>query len=53
MMNFIDGAWVRPEGRESLEVLNPATQEILGTVRLSGKAEGDQAALAALAAVGA
>jgi len=53
VMNFIDGVWVTPEGSETLEVTNPATQEVMGIFRLSGKGEVDRAALAAQAASGA
>ncbi|MCX7012040.1 MAG: CoA-acylating methylmalonate-semialdehyde dehydrogenase [Candidatus Sumerlaeota bacterium] len=48
--NFIDGVWAAPEGSETLEVTNPATQEVMGSVRLSGKGDVDRAALAAQAA---
>ena len=50
VLNYIDGVWAAPEGGQTLEVVNPATQEVLGTVRLSGKGEVDLAANAAAAA---
>jgi malonate-semialdehyde dehydrogenase (acetylating)/methylmalonate-semialdehyde dehydrogenase len=53
VMNFIDGVWVTPDGSETLEVTNPATQEVMGSIRLSGKGDVDRAALAAQAAWGA
>lgn len=31
---FIDGAWVAPKGRRELEVINPATEEVVGKILL-------------------
>jgi malonate-semialdehyde dehydrogenase (acetylating)/methylmalonate-semialdehyde dehydrogenase len=49
--NFIDGEWRESRASESLEVVNPATAEVLGTVPLSPAAEVDRAAQAAAAAL--
>jgi malonate-semialdehyde dehydrogenase (acetylating) / methylmalonate-semialdehyde dehydrogenase len=45
--NYIDGRWRPSLDAESLEIRNPATQEILATVRLSTPADVDAAARAA------
>jgi malonate-semialdehyde dehydrogenase (acetylating)/methylmalonate-semialdehyde dehydrogenase len=39
MMNYWNSAWQRIEGTELLEVLNPATQDVLGRVPLSRAAD--------------
>jgi aldehyde dehydrogenase (NAD+) len=31
---FIDGAWVTPKGRRELDVINPATEEVVGKILL-------------------
>jgi aldehyde dehydrogenase (NAD+) len=43
---FIDGAWVAPRGKRELDVVNPATEEVIGKVAL-GSAEDVDAAVAA------
>jgi malonate-semialdehyde dehydrogenase (acetylating) / methylmalonate-semialdehyde dehydrogenase len=45
--NYIDGEWRRPEGAPTLDVVNPATAEVLGQVPLSPASEVDLAAQAA------
>ena len=45
--NFIAGEWYISKAEESLEVLNPATAEVLATVPLSPASEVDAAAQAA------
>ena len=35
---YIDGAWVTPPGRRELAVINPATEQQVGTIML-GTAE--------------
>lgn len=42
---FIDGAWIDKTGADRIEVINPATEEVLGTAPSSGPGE-VQAALA-------
>ncbi|MEU4228121.1 aldehyde dehydrogenase family protein [Nonomuraea sp. NPDC026600] len=44
---YIDGRWVASEGTGSIEVLNPATGEVLGTVPAGTAADVDRAARAA------
>jgi malonate-semialdehyde dehydrogenase (acetylating)/methylmalonate-semialdehyde dehydrogenase len=50
VMNYIDGEWREPEARETLNVVNPATGEVMGQVPLSTAAEVQQAAEAAATA---
>lgn len=45
--NYIDGQWRASSATEYLEVVNPATQEVLGKVPLSSASEVDRAACAA------
>ncbi len=47
VLNYINGEWRRSDSQESLEVTNPATQEILAHVPLSPAEEVEQAAQAA------
>lgn len=44
---FIDGAWVAPQDDRRCDVVNPATEDVLATVPLGGKAEADAAIAAA------
>jgi len=48
--NYINGQWVSAEADDSLDVLNPATEEVLAEVPLCGDAEIDAAARAGRAA---
>ncbi len=48
--NFIGGEWVNADSGETLDVNNPATGEIIGTIPKSGKAETRRAIEAAQAA---
>ena len=45
--NLIGGDWVAADGGETIEVNNPATGQIIGTVPMSGKAETKRAIEAA------
>ncbi len=47
---FINGEWIEPEGRETLEVINPATEEAFATISLGTAEDVDAAAQAAQAA---
>jgi len=47
---FVDGAWVEPMGSETLPVVNPATEAVIGEVRLGNEADVDRAVAAARAA---
>ena len=47
---FIDGSWVRPEGDGMIEVVNAATEEIMGSVPDAGPADVERAVAAARAA---
>ncbi len=47
VQNYIDGAWRTSAASEYLDILNPATTELLGQVPLSPAEEVDQAAQAA------
>ena len=31
---FINGEWIEPEGRETLEVVNPATEKAFATISM-------------------
>lgn len=44
---FIDGAWVQPQGRRELEVINPATEAAVGKILLGTAADVDSAVAAA------
>ena len=47
---FIDGAWVSPPGRRELDVINPATEQPIGTILLGTAEDVDAAVKAARAA---
>ena len=49
---FIDGEWVEPQGTETIEVVNPTTEEPLATVPAGTPAHVDRAVTAARAAFG-
>ena len=44
---YINGAWVKPVTPNSCEVLNPATEEVIGHISLGSKADVDKAVAAA------
>ncbi len=44
---FIGGEWVEPQGTESLEVINSATEEVIGTIPACTPADADRAVRAA------
>jgi len=50
ILNFVGGEWRRSSGAESLDVLNPASAEVIGRVPLSPAGDVAQAAQAAAAA---
>jgi malonate-semialdehyde dehydrogenase (acetylating)/methylmalonate-semialdehyde dehydrogenase len=50
ILNYIAGEWVESKATEFVEVVNPATAELMGRTPLSSKAEVDAAAQAASAA---
>ena len=47
---YINGEWVLPEGRPTLDVINPATEEAFATISLGTAEDVDSAAKAARAA---
>ena len=47
---FINGEWVEPAGRSSLDVINPATEEAFATISMGTSEDVDAAAKAARAA---
>ncbi|HLO28519.1 MAG TPA: CoA-acylating methylmalonate-semialdehyde dehydrogenase [Anaerolineales bacterium] len=47
MLNYINGAWVKPEVAEYLEVINPATGQVIAKTPLGSRADVDLAAQAA------
>lgn len=50
ILNYIDGEWVKPQAKEYVDVINPATGERMAQTPLCGSAEVDAAARAAAAA---
>lgn len=44
---YINGEWVSPSTSEMLDVINPATTEVMGTIAMGGKADVDDAVAAA------
>jgi malonate-semialdehyde dehydrogenase (acetylating)/methylmalonate-semialdehyde dehydrogenase len=48
--NYVNGQWIESSGAEWLEVVNPATQEVIGRAPASGAHEVDAAVAAAAAA---
>jgi acyl-CoA reductase-like NAD-dependent aldehyde dehydrogenase len=50
---FIGGEWVEPSGAERIEVVNPTTEEVIGTIPACTPADADRAVAAARAAFGA
>ncbi len=47
---YINGEWVEPSTSETLEVINPATEEPIDTIAMGGAADVDKAVAAAKAA---
>ena len=47
---YIDGSWVSPGGADTLDVINPATEESVATIAMGGPADVDAAVAAARAA---
>lgn len=47
---YINGKWVQPAGRKTLDVINPATEQAFATISLGTAADVDAAARAARAA---
>ncbi|MGC8855511.1 MAG: CoA-acylating methylmalonate-semialdehyde dehydrogenase [Anaerolineae bacterium] len=50
ILNYIGGEWIKPEVKDYVEVINPATGERMARTPLCGSAEVDAAAQAAAAA---
>ena len=44
---YIDGSWVDPSGEGSIEVINPATEEVIGVVPVGAVGDVDAAVEAA------
>jgi len=47
ILNYINGAWVKPNVKEYFDVINPATGELIARTPLGGKADVEAAANAA------
>jgi acyl-CoA reductase-like NAD-dependent aldehyde dehydrogenase len=47
---YIDGAWVAPAGTGTIDVVNPATEQVIGTIPEGTQADVDRAVAAAKAA---
>ncbi|HWF49965.1 MAG TPA: CoA-acylating methylmalonate-semialdehyde dehydrogenase [Solirubrobacteraceae bacterium] len=50
LQNYVGGRWTAPSSERRLDVVNPATQEVLARVPLSGREDLEQAVSAARAA---
>jgi acyl-CoA reductase-like NAD-dependent aldehyde dehydrogenase len=48
---YIDGAWVRSTGNETIDVENPTTEEVFATIPSGTVADVDRAVAAAKAAL--
>jgi len=48
---YIDGAWVASDGKETIEVENPATEQVIGRIPSGTASDVDKAVLAARAAL--
>ncbi|MEC7924650.1 MAG: aldehyde dehydrogenase family protein, partial [Actinomycetota bacterium] len=44
---YINGEWVEPSGGETIDVINPATEEAIGSIALGGHGDVDAAVAAA------
>src|ERR1700729_4377811 len=44
---YVDGKWVQPLDAKTVEVINPATEEVSGRIALGGAADVDRAVKAA------
>ena len=47
---YIDGSWVEPNGEDTIEVVNPATEEVIGSVPVGNESDANAAVEAARAA---
>ncbi|MEM7652621.1 MAG: aldehyde dehydrogenase family protein [Pseudomonadota bacterium] len=47
---FVDGEWVEPLGRATLDIINPATEGVIGTLAMGSAEDADRAVRAARAA---
>ena len=47
---YFDGAWVEPSTSATLDVVNPATEEVIGSIAMGAQADVDRAVAAAKAA---
>ncbi len=50
VLNFIDGRWQKPNGAVISEILNPATQEVIGHFHSSSDKDVEQTVVAAMSA---
>ncbi|MFZ0475301.1 MAG: aldehyde dehydrogenase family protein, partial [Halobacillus sp.] len=47
LKHFINGEWVESTGSETYDVINPATEEVIGTISMGTKEDLDKAVAAA------
>ena len=47
---YIDGSWVEPNGEGAIEVVNPATEKVIGSVPIGSESDANAAVEAARAA---
>ena len=48
--HYINGAWVKPEGSETIDVINASTEEVMGRIPAGTAGDVDKAVAAAKAA---
>ena len=49
---YINGEWVEPSTNKTLDVINPATEKVIGPVAMGNREDVDKAVAAALTAFG-
>ena len=49
---YVGGEWVAPDGADTIDVVNPATEEVIGRIPACGPGDVDRAVAAARAALG-
>lgn len=50
LLHYINGEWTESSGKDTIEVINPATEEVIGTISNGTKEDVDRAVKAARAA---
>lgn len=50
MKFYVDGQWIEPHGQQVRDIINPATEQTIGTIRMGDAADVNRAVAAAKAA---